>query len=204
MITPRLGLSVLLGGVVTLALFFLMQWLIAGPGGAARDDVYGQVIDFVRVRQDSETERRLRKPIKKLEKPAPKTPNIDVGPTQKPRLSMPTNITNDMKLGFQLAGGLDFGAAPSDADVIPLVRIEPNYPERALSRGIEGWVLLEFSITPQGTVKDVSVVDSDPPRIFDRAAERAVRKWKYRPRIEDGEAVTRTGVQIVLTFKMAE
>ena len=109
-----------------------------------------------------------------------------------------------MNLDFRLAGRLDVGGAPSDADVIPLVRIEPRYPSRALSRGVEGWVLLEFTITPTGTVRDIAVVDAEPPMLFNSAAQRAVRRWKYKPRIEDGIAVERPGVQVVLTFEITD
>ena len=198
----RLGLSILLGATATFALFFLMQWLIAHPGRSTQEEVYGQVIDFVRVREDSEARRRERKPPKKIAEPEPKPPDLDMAHVPKPRNAALTSTA--VNLDFQLAGSLGLGGAPSDSDVIPLVRIDPTYPGRALSRGIEGWVLLEFTITPLGTVQNVVVVDAEPPSMFNSAAQRAVRRWKYRPRIEDGSAVTRTGVQVVLTFKIKD
>ena len=51
-------------------------------------------------------------------------------------------------------------SAGSDRDVIPLVRINPDYPPRALSRGLEGWVQVQFTITATGTVKDAIVVNA--------------------------------------------
>jgi protein TonB len=48
------------------------------------------------------------------------------------------------------------------------------------------------------------VVDSEPPRVFDRAALRAVARWKYRPKVEDGAAVVRHGVMVVLTFELVD
>ena len=199
---PRLGLSTLLGAAATFALFFLMQWLIAHPGRNTQEEVYGQVIDFVRIREDSEARRRDRKPTKKHAEPEPRPPDLDMARVPKPRNASLTSTA--VNLDFQLAGGLGFGGAPSDADVIPLVRIEPAYPSRALSRRIEGWVLLEFTITPLGSVEDIVVVDAEPPSLFNSAALRAVRRWKYKPRIEDGAAVRRTGVQVVLTFKLED
>lgn len=185
---------------MTAGLFFLMQWLIANPGNDSQEEIYGQVIDFVRIREDSEARRRERKPPKKIAEPEPEPPQLNMAQVPRPRGEALAQA--DVNLDFQLAGGLGIGNAPSDADVIPLVRIEPTYPERALSRGTEGWVMLEFSISPQGSVQDVVVVDAEPQRVFDSAAKRAVRRWKYRPRIEDGTAVTRQGVQVVLTFRM--
>ena len=52
---------------------------------------------------------------------------------------------------------------------MPLVRVEPVYPPRALAQGVEGWALVEFTITPAGTTKDVKAVESQPPGIFDAA-----------------------------------
>jgi protein TonB len=90
----------------------------------------------------------------------------------------------------------------SDRDVIPLVRIEPDYPPRAASRGIEGYVVVQFTITPAGTIKDPKVVEGQPEGMFDSAAIKAVSKWKYNPKIEEGVAVERRGVQVKLAFKL--
>ena len=99
-------------------------------------------------------------------------------------------------------GGLNVNLAGSDRDVIPLVRIEPDYPPRAAERGIEGWALVQFTITPAGTIKDAQVVDSEPKGMFDAAAVKAVERWKYNPKVENGVAVERRGVQVKLTFRL--
>ncbi len=96
------------------------------------------------------------------------------------------------------------GGAPSDSDVIPLVRVLPQYPPRAASRGIEGWVIVEFTISAAGTVKDPVVVDSHPSAIFNRAMLRAIRKWKYKPKIVDGVAVERIGVRVRQNFELED
>ncbi|MEE8314007.1 MAG: energy transducer TonB [Myxococcota bacterium] len=191
--------SVVLGGIVTFGLFFLMQSLIAYGSAGDQDEVVGTVIDFVMLDEESETQtKRRRAPRKVVEERPPEPPDMDIQ-----RARMPQSQTN-MSFGRfdfgDLAGGPHIGGAPTDGDVLPLVRIEPRYPARALQREIEGWVLLEFSITPAGTVVNPFVVDSEPPRTFDRAALRAVSRWKYKPKVEDGLAVTRHGVQVVLTF----
>ncbi len=90
----------------------------------------------------------------------------------------------------------------SDRDVVPLVRINPEYPSRARSRGREGWVQVEFTITPAGTVSDQKVVDADPKGLFERAALDAIGRWKYNPKVVDGRAMERRGVAVVLTFKL--
>ena len=70
-------------------------------------------------------------------------------------------------------------------------------------RGIEGWVAVEFTISKLGTVKNPRVIGSHPSSIFDRAALKAIRKWKYNPKIEDGEPVERPGVKVKLTFDLS-
>jgi protein TonB len=94
------------------------------------------------------------------------------------------------------------GAGGADRDAVPLVRIEPDYPMQARQRGQEGWVVLEFTISTAGTVKDVAVVASEPGTVFDRAAVQAVRRWKYNPKIVGGKAVERPGVKVRLDFEM--
>jgi protein TonB len=49
-------------------------------------------------------------------------------------------------------------------------------------KGQEGWVLLEFDITEVGTVDNVKVIESEPRRVFDSSARRALLKWKYKPK----------------------
>ena len=193
--------SVVLGGIVTFGLFFLMQSLIAYGSAGNQDEVVGTVIDFVMLDEESETQtKRRRAPRKVVEERPPEPPDLDMQ-----RARMPQSQANMAFARFDfgdLSGGPHIGGAPTDGDILPLVRIEPRYPARALQREIEGWVLLEFSISPAGTVANPFVVDSEPPRTFDRAALRAVSRWKYKPKVEDGVAVMRHGVQIVLTFEL--
>ena len=93
-------------------------------------------------------------------------------------------------------------AGGSDRGVAPLVRVNPDYPRRALERGIEGWVHVRFTITAAGTVKDLVVVDAEPKGVFDEAASKAVLRWRYNPRVENGVAVERVGEQTLIRFKL--
>jgi protein TonB len=93
------------------------------------------------------------------------------------------------------------GAGKVSTNVIPLVRIPPRYPMRAARRKIEGWVKVEFTITETGAVKDALVVESQPGDIFNSSALDAIRKWKFKPKIIDGETFEQRAVQI-LQFKL--
>ena len=95
-------------------------------------------------------------------------------------------------------------SAGSDRDVIPLVRINPDYPPRAQTRGIEGYVIVQFTITATGTVKDAIVVEAQPRGMFDDAALKAIARWRYNPKVDAGVAVERVGVRTRLTFQLEQ
>ena len=80
--------------------------------------------------------------------------------------------------------------------------MQPIYPRRALTRGLEGFVLLEFVVTETGSVRDPVVLEAQPPGVFNRAAIQAVLKFKYKPKIVDGEPVAVSGVQNKITFEL--
>ncbi|MDC0980465.1 energy transducer TonB, partial [Bdellovibrionales bacterium] len=87
-------------------------------------------------------------------------------------------------------------------EVLPLVRIEPQYPRKAAMSGKQGWVLLKFDITPMGSVNQIEILDSKPRRIFNMAAKRALLKWKYRPKIVDGKAVSQLDNKVRIEFRL--
>jgi protein TonB len=101
------------------------------------------------------------------------------------------------------AGGLDGpGAFGRDGDATPIVRIEPKYPAQAARDGREGWVQLSFTIDELGGVTDIKVLAAEPKRLFDREAKRALRKWKYRPKVVDGKPQRQSGMQVQLEFNL--
>jgi len=83
-------------------------------------------------------------------------------------------------------------AAPSE-DVVSastLTRthtVTPTWPQSA--EGVEGWVLLRFTVLPNGTVADVEVQKSSPAGVFDVSAVEALRQWKFEPVEREGKKV---------------
>jgi len=198
----RIGSAFVLALAITMGLFFLMQSLISQDAkfGEARKN---KAIDFVRVRHDSaiqEKERKLPDKPKKEEPPPP--PDLDFSAPENSTGETMSIAASGVDLGVSMAGGTGIGVASADSDVAPLVRVLPVYPARAQERGIEGYVIVEFSIAPDGTVKDAVVLESEPAKIFDRAALRAIAKWKYKPKVEDGVAVERTGIKVRMPFEL--
>ena len=67
--------------------------------------------------------------------------------------------------------------------------------------GVEGWVKVKFIVEPDGSVSSPKVVQSKPPRVFDSSALRAIKKWKFKPKVVNGIAVSQDGTQII-EFKL--
>ncbi|MCC2606827.1 energy transducer TonB [Planctobacterium marinum] len=104
------------------------------------------------------------------------------------------NINTDANTSLDVSGG----------EARPVVRISPQYPATAARDGIEGWVVLSFSINQTGGVEDVEILDAEPKRVFNREAIRALRKWKYRPKVVDGKLVKQTQITVQLDFKLEQ
>ncbi len=201
--SARLPIAVALACVVTFGLFWSMQTSI----GTTRELQEGKPwpsIDFVRLRRDNTPQEKKREPPKR-EKPEqpPPPPDISMSKSTLDPGEGIAAIGPMIDATAALDGGLTSGGG-TDRDVVPLVRIEPEYPMRARQRGIEGWVQVQFNVNKAGSVTDASVVASNPPKIFDRAAIQAVLKWKYNPKILNGVAVERKGLQIVFPFEMEQ
>ena len=183
--------------VVTFGLFWIMHYLVILNAQFKETNIQSVNIDFVRVKEDSSAARKDRRLPDKIEqnKPPP-TPKVSAAP----RLSLDAGGPVIAIPAVSMGAGPALGAALSDMDAVPLVRIAPEYPRRAAQLNLKGWVLLEFTVTTAGTTDDIRVVDSEPPRTFDKAAMRAVKKFKYRPKVVDGKPVVQHGVQIVISF----
>ena len=91
--------------------------------------------------------------------------------------------------------------AQNDRDIVPLVRINPDYPPEALAAKREGQVIVQFTITMQGTTRDIVAVESSSPE-FAAPSVAAVARWRYQPQLQDGQPVERTGVRTVLRFQL--
>lgn len=102
----------------------------------------------------------------------------------------PTNKATKIGTGESLPQAVSSG-------VVPLVRVKPKYPMRAASRHIEGWVKIEFTVSPAGTVTNANVIGASPLGIFDEAALDAIKRWQFKPKIVNGAAIIQRAVQVL-------
>ena len=190
---PRYLITAVLGGIVTFGLFFLMQRLIAMADARPPDGGKKTSIEFVRLKKDQELQLKDRDiPDKKPREEPPPPPPLSTSQNDKPD-SNASGFAESFDMAADLGGpSIGVGVGTVDTDTIPLVRIEATYPIRAKERGIEGWVQVKFTISPRGTVVDRSVISYQLSSIFNQSALRAIRRWKYNPKIVNGKPVSRT------------
>lgn len=198
----RYAFSILIGTVVTLSLLFVMQLLIASGKHALTDPRERYKLDFVRIKRSENlntADLTPEKPPKPPETP-PETPpqDLDNIDPNAPKISIAApQINADTNIGGP--GVMNI----AEGDYLPIVRVAPVYPTRALARELEGFVDMSFTVTATGTVKDAIVLQSTSS-LFERAATRAVLKFKYKPRVVDGIPVEVVGVRTRITFRLED
>nr|WP_275658383.1 energy transducer TonB [Vibrio sp. Isolate25] len=119
-----------------------------------------------------------------------------ISPIAQPSLGLNTSIEG-VAISAPTFG--DFGV---NQEAMPLYRVEPKYPTKAMKRQVEGYVVLKFTIDPTGRPTDIEVVEASPKRMFERNAIQALKKWKYQPKVVDGAAVSQPNKTARVEFKL--
>ncbi len=193
-----------LAAVCTTGLFLVMQGLVGNDGEVILDTIEPtRFIDVIQVDPPAIPVRKkwiLDPPeiieikdieiIEATDKGGPPKLGIIIRPPKPP-----------VDAGIQLT---NFGQ--SDGDYLPIVRVQPQYPRRAQEHGIEGYAVVELTVSRDGSVPphSIVIVDAEPRGVFDKAAKKAAEKFKYKPRVIDGVAQAVTGVRYRFSFTMAE
>ena len=190
---------------LALATFAAMHFLIRTDGIFEEPNRSRTYLNFIRLdpadEQVNTKDRRLPEPPPPPDE-TPETPDFSAeldSVNPKLGMNMPTIAVPVSDGGGPWLGALQTGQGLEgfDTDVIPVVRVPPTYPRRAKQAGIEGFVTMVVTIRPDGTVSNASVMEADPPRLFDEAALAAMRRWKFRPKIVDGTPVAQRARQTI-------
>jgi len=197
----RFGAATAFAVAATFGVFWMMQGLISSGNSVVNEESFGRLVDFVDVSQDDDVQTKERK-VKKPPTPPKEPPKPDM---PKPQLN--ANNVNSLDIsGVDLGADLNIDAGLAggggDGEYLPIVKVAPQYPRRAAQKGIEGYVVVEFTVTTLGTVTDPKVIEADPPNIFNRAAMNAAKKFKYKPKIVNGKAQEVTGVRNIIRFEL--
>lgn len=194
--------SIIVGTIVTLTLIFVMHLLIATGESAMSKSRDRHMLEFVRIKRNENLNTEEQTPEKPQKPPdvPPEVPpqDMDSVDPNAPTINIPPpSVNSNVEIGGP--GGMNV----AEGDYLPIVRVAPVYPARALSRGVEGYVDMGFTVTEVGTVTDPYVIESTSG-LFERAATAAVLKFKYKPRVVDGVPVAVPGVKTRITFKIEE
>ena len=193
--------------LMSLFIFYFMSLLISASKNPAKTDNQNISINFLLNAKLEELELRSRRLPKKPkeEEPPPKTPKLKIQQKepQKPEMTSqlpPLDLPDDFQSDEKGAGVSAY--TNQDREVTPIFRVQAIYPRRAALQNIEGFVILQFDITPAGYTDNISVIQASPPQIFNSSAVQALRKWKYKPKIENGKAVHQKNLKVQLDFTL--
>jgi protein TonB len=191
MMTTRFILGVPLAAAITFGLFIFMRGLIAEGEAIEIDDF--ESIDPITIYYEPTEE----PPI--IERPVEKPPEIEPLDLVKYVASEPSDDTG-LIIEYPVLGELIDPIGIENCGQ-PIVRVPPSYPSRAAEKAIEGYVVVRFTVTKLGSVTNVHIVEAEPVSVFDKAAIKAVRKWKYNP-CKRGGQVDEVNLEVVLSFEL--
>ncbi|WP_444895889.1 energy transducer TonB [Microbulbifer sp. EKSA008] len=188
----------------TFGLIFTMHQLIAANMKAPEEKETFKVADVVMPDTKIETQYDTAKPVKPDEPdtPPPEMPEPDF---EEPNIDGNISIAAPKAGGDVKLSGFSFG----EGDYLPIVKVQPQYPRRAQQRGIEGYVIVEYTVTTNGSVRDPIVIEAftlkgKPTTVFNRAALKSALKYKYKPRVVDGKPTEVPNVRTKISFNMAK
>ena len=204
MIFVRWVISMGMAGGITLGLFYFMQFLIA------TGEAFDERISVVKIVDATMPEIEL-EVIEEIDKPEPIEELVQEQPEiQERQTTLDAGpALNIERQSVEIDTGLELSNASisaTDGDYLPLVAIAPQYPTRAAQRGIQGWCLVSFTVDGLGNVVEetIQVVDAEPPSIFDRSSIRAATRFKFQPRVVDGQGVEVSGVQYLFRYQLED
>ena len=195
----KLPLCFLAALAMTFSLFAFMQYLIKSPSSVVEKPKPIIDVSVYEARQLSEVKQKAK---------IPSPPKMTTPPER--NVEAPSDVMTADTLTFSPTVNIAIDKMPSSSpnfiaqngQASPIVRVPPKYPVTAARDGIEGWVELSFSIDKTGRVFDAKVVQAEPKRLFNKAALKALKRWKYKPTIENGNAQIQQGQSVVLEFNL--
>lgn len=192
-----------LGGAVTLALLLLMHSLIATGERALDASTPIRMADITMPQTRIESEFVARMPDK-IEEPARPPPAVEL--PESPDFGAAGGLVVSMTAAPapELQIGTGLGAAATDGEYLPIVKVAAVYPRRAQARGITGYCIVEYTVTTSGATRDPVPVDCSPPGVFEETSVKAALEFKYKPRVIDGQPVEVAGVRNQFLYELDE
>jgi len=181
--TRKIIAIVLFAFFAALLIFYIMGRLISHNHDLSKITTGNEVIEFSMIRPKSILQEKKRLP-KKKEKIKP--------PDLKPIKSVLNSVKKLAGINISEMGDFGMDGVGSMGSIQPVIPLNCEYPGNASARKIEGWVLVEFEITKTGSVRDVYVLDANPPNVFDRSAARCISRARFPAQKKDGVSIAVT------------
>jgi protein TonB len=192
-------ISILLAIPVVVGLFMIMHSLI-DRNFENPEESNTKIADLVQPDEEILLESTTAKPDK-VEDPEEPPPEMEMMQID---LNMDTDIQNSAPVATVDVNITTTGMSSGDGEYLPIVKVAPIYPRRAQSRGISGYCIVEYTVTTSGAIRDPQAVDCDPAGVFEKASVKAALKFKYKPRVVDGEPIEVAGVQNKFTYTLEQ
>lgn len=192
-------ISILLAIPVVVGLFMVMHSLI--DRDFENPEVSNtKIADLVQPDEEIQLESTVAKPdkVEDPEEPPPEMQMMQID------LNMDTDIENTAPVASVEVNISTTGMSSGDGEYLPIVKVAPIYPRRAQSRGISGYCIVEYTVTTSGAIRDPQAVDCEPAGVFEKASVKAALKFKYKPRVVDGEPIEVAGVQNKFTYTLEQ
>ena len=196
----RFFIGALLALPVAGGLFFIMQYLIATAEPEIDQTKQRRLADILMPEREIETNIKEQKPDK-VEDPEEPPPDLDTPDVDMDMDVEIVNVAPQAKVDVAISSS---GMATGDGEYLPIVKVAPIYPRRAHTRGITGYCIVEYTVTTSGAIRDPQAVDCQPEGVFESASVKAAEKFKYKPRVVDGEAIEVAGVQNKFTYELEQ
>jgi protein TonB len=195
----RVIIAALVAVPVAVGLFFVMQSLIDRE--YEQEEVKSRKIaDIVVPYKEIEVNVKEVKPEKVED---PEEPPPDMQPLEFD-MDMDVDVVNLAPTAKVDVSINSSGMSSGDGEYLPIVKVAPIYPRRAQTRGITGYCIVEYVVTKSGSIRDPIPVDCQPEGVFERASLKAAEKFKYKPRVVDGEPIEVAGVQNKFTYELEQ
>lgn len=196
-------IRLILGGLLAIpvagGLFFIMQYLIATADPKITNDERTKIAEIHM--PEREITENVKEEVEKVDDPEEPPPDLDTPDVDMDVDTDVVNIAPNAQVDISIDGS---GMSTGDGEYLPIVKVAPIYPRRAQTRGITGYCIVEYTVTSSGAIRDPQAVDCQPSGVFESASLKAAEKFKYKPRVVDGEAIEVAGVQNKFTYELEQ
>ena len=207
--------SLLGAGILNLSLFLVMPYLLDQSPSKPTVQIQAPQVNVLHFKRDKDnTKEETDKPPESRKIDPADMPKAVTSPMPLDQLMLPFDVNTTLPEGFQAfslpepeldTSDLDvtFTMDELDSPLTILVRIPPDYPLEAKSKGIEGWVRVRFLVDEDGNVGNAVVMEAKPAKIFDQSVIRCVSGWRFEAGTVGGVRV-KTWAETTIWFDMEQ